>query len=262
MRSNSLDMPESAKSDSSISTGKQEPVFRRVLVKLSGEAFMDSGVGYGLDVHTVASVAKQVAEVHHMGIQIALTVGGGNIFRGDSPSAEGLDRATADFMGMLATVINALALQDALEKLQVPTRVLSSITMQEVAEPHIRRRALRHLEKGRVVIFAAGTGNPYFTTDTAAALRALEIGAEAIMKATKVDGVYERDPFTCPQAKMYEFLSYLDVLNRELQVMDATAISLCMDNALPIYVFNLFKEGNLRRVCLGEKVGTRVENTD
>ncbi|MDD5447787.1 MAG: UMP kinase [Actinomycetota bacterium] len=243
-----------------ISNGEQKPVFSRVLVKLSGEAFMDSAVGYGLDVRTIGSVAKQVAEVHHMGIQIALTVGGGNIFRGDSPSARGLDRATADFMGMLATVINALALQDALEKLEVPTRVLSSITMQEVAEPHIRRRALRHLEKGRVVIFAGGTGNPYFTTDTAAALRALEIGAEAIMKATKVDGVYEQDPLTYPEAKMYEFLSYLDVLNKGLHVMDATAISLCMDNALPIHVFNLFKEGNLRRVCLGEKVGTRVES--
>lgn len=249
-------------------TGKVEPpeapctpVFERVLVKLSGEAFMDSRVGYGIHYPTVRSVAEELAEVRSMGIQLALVVGGGNIFRGGGEDAMGIDRATADYMGMMATVMNALALSDALEKQGVYTRVQTAITMQEVAEPHIRRRALRHLEKGRVVIFAAGTGNPYFSTDTAAALRALEIDAGAILKATKVEGVYDRDPVKHPEAKMFHTLSYLEVLNRELEVMDATAISLCMDNGLPIIVFNLFKHGNLRRLLLGEDVGTVVCTT-
>ncbi|HEY5493597.1 MAG TPA: UMP kinase [Candidatus Anoxymicrobiaceae bacterium] len=235
-----------------------EPAFDRVLVKLSGEAFMDSRVGYGIHYPTVRSVAEELAEVQSMGMQLALVVGGGNIFRGGGEDASGIDRATADYMGMMATVMNALALSDALEKQGVYTRVQTAITMQEVAEPHIRRRALRHLEKGRVVIFAAGTGNPYFSTDTAAALRALEIGADAILKATKVEGVYDRDPVKYPEARMFHTLSYLEVLNRELEVMDATAISLCMDNGLPIIVFNLFKHGNLRRLLLGEDVGTVV----
>lgn len=236
------------------------PVYSRVLVKLSGEAFMDSGVGYGIDNNVVVSIAEQLTEVHQMGVQLAVVVGGGNIFRGMSASAKGMDRATADFMGMLATVMNALALQEALEKNSVFTRVQTAITMQEVAEPYIRRRALRHLEKQRVVLFAAGTGNPYFTTDTAAALRALEIGAEAILKATKVDGVFDSDPMLNSDAKMFKRLTYLEVLNLELEVMDATATSLCMDNGLPIIVFNLFKQGNLRRLLLGEDVGTLVSS--
>lgn len=236
----------------------RKPVFKRVLVKLSGEAFMNSSIGYGIDTGVVMSVADQLAEVHGMGVELAAVVGGGNIFRGDAASAKGMDRATADFMGMMATVMNALALQWALEQRDVNTRVQTAITMQEVAEPHIRRRAIRHLEKGRVVVFAAGTGNPYFTTDTAAALRALEIGADAILKATKVDGVYDRDPVKDPDATMFRHLSYLEVLNRELEVMDATAISLCMDNQLPIVVFNLFREGNFRRLCCGEETGTTV----
>jgi uridylate kinase len=234
------------------------PAFERVLVKLSGEAFMDTRAGFGIHYPTVQSVAEELAEVQSTGIQLALVVGGGNIFRGGGQDASGIDRATADYMGMMATVMNALALQDALEKGGIYTRVQTAITMQEVAEPHIRRRALRHLEKGRVVIFAAGTGNPYFSTDTAAALRALEIGADAILKATKVEGVYDRDPVKYPDATMFHTLTYLDVLNRELEVMDATAISLCMDNGLPIFVFNLFKHGNLRRLLLGEDVGTVV----
>ena len=237
-----------------------KPELKRVLVKLSGEAFMDSSVGYGIDIDTVHSMAEELADVHGMGIQFALVVGGGNIWRGGVESAKGIDRATADYMGMLATVMNALALQDALEKHFVDTRVQTAITMQAIAEPHIRRKALRHLEKGRVVIFASGTGNPYFSTDTAAALRALEIGADAIVKATKVDGVYDMDPVKHPEATMFKRLSYLEVLNRELEVMDATAISLCMDNALPILVFNLFEHGNLGRLCSGEDVGTVVCN--
>jgi len=237
-----------------------KPELKRVLVKLSGEAFMDSSVGYGIDIDTVHSMAEELADVHGMGIQFALVVGGGNIWRGGVESAKGIDRATADYMGMLATVMNALALQDALEKHFVDTRVQTAITMQSIAEPHIRRKALRHLEKGRVVIFASGTGNPYFSTDTAAALRALEIGADAIVKATKVDGVYDMDPVKHPEATMFKRLSYLEVLNRELEVMDATAISLCMDNALPILVFNLFEHGNLGRLCSGEDVGTVVCN--
>ena len=236
------------------------PVFGRVVIKLSGEAFMDSSVGYGIDADVVSSIAERLSEVQGMGVQVALVVGGGNIFRGDAASAKGMDRATADYMGMMATVMNALALQDALEKKGVHTRVQTAVTMREIAEPHIRRRALRHLEKGRVVVFAAGTGNPYFTTDTAAALRALEIGADAILKATKVDGVYDRDPVKDPDATMFRRLTYLDVLNMELEVMDATAVSLCMDNGLPIFVFNIFEEGNLKRLCCGDEVGTVVRS--
>ncbi|MDD5747958.1 MAG: UMP kinase [Actinomycetota bacterium] len=234
------------------------PVYSRVLVKLSGEAFMDSKMGYGVDLNVVSSVAAQLAEVHKMGVELACVVGGGNIFRGVQSSGNVLDRATADFMGMLATVINALALQDALEKKGVYTRVQSAINMREVAEPFIRRRAIRHLEKGRIVLFAAGTGNPYFSTDTAAALRALEIGAEAILKATKVDGVFDKDPVKYPDAKMFKKLTYLEVLNLELEVMDSTAVSLCMDNNLPIVVFNLFDRGNLSRLLNGEEIGTVV----
>jgi uridylate kinase len=242
--------------------GKGRPELKRVLVKLSGEAFMNSATGYGIDIDAVNSMAEELAEVQSLGIQLALVVGGGNLWRGGVESAKGIDRATADFIGMLATIMNALALQDVLGKHQVDNRVQSAITMQEVAEPHIRRRALRHLEKGRVVIFAGGTGNPYFSTDTAAALRALEIRADALVKATKVNGVYDRDPVKHPQAEMFERLDYLEVLNRELEVMDATAITLCMDNDLPIMVFNLFKHGNLRRLCSGESVGTVVSSRE
>jgi uridylate kinase len=252
-------MPDEDKQQSPLMGGDGgAPVFKRVLVKLSGEAFMDSSLGYGIDLDAVFSIAEQLAEVRDMGVHLAVVVGGGNIFRGDAASAKGIDRVTADFMGMLATVMNALALQDALEKKGVLTRVQTAINMQSIAEPYIRRRALRHQEKGRVVLFAAGTGNPYFTTDTAAALRALEIGADAILKATKVDGVYDRDPMKYPDAKMFRRLTYLEVLNRELEVMDATAVSLCMDNGLPIVVFNLFEEGNLKRLLCGEEVGTTV----
>ncbi len=238
--------------------GGGKPELKRALVKVSGEAFMDSSIGYGIAIDTVHAMAEELAEVHANGIQLALVVGGGNLWRGGVESRKGIDRASADYMGMLATVMNALALQDALENQGVDTRVQSAVTMQEIAEPHIRRKALRHLEKGRIVIFAGGTGNPYFSTDTAAALRALEIKADALLKATKVDGVYDRDPVEHADATMFESLSYLDVLNRELQVMDATAISLCMDNSLPIVVFNLFKHGNLGRLCSGEDVGTVV----
>ena len=238
--------------------GGGKPELKRALVKVSGEAFMDSSIGYGIAIDTVHAMAEELAEVHARGIQLALVVGGGNLWRGGVESQKGIDRASADYMGMLATVMNALALQDALESHGVYTRVQSAVTMQEIAEPHIRRKALRHLEKGRIVIFAGGTGNPYFSTDTAAALRALEIKADALLKATKVDGVYDRDPVKHADATMFESLSYLDVLNRELQVMDATAISLCMDNKLPIVVFNLRTQGNMKRAILGEAIGTTV----
>ncbi len=234
-----------------------KPKYKRILLKLSGEALVDSA-GYGIDPDVMKSIATQVAELHHDEVEVAIVVGGGNIFRGMAASAAGMDRATADYIGMLATVMNALALQDALEKLEVWTRVQSAITMAQVAEPYIRRRAIRHLEKGRVVVFAAGTGNPFFSTDTAAALRALEIGAEAILKATKVEGVYDADPKTHPDAKKFDSLTYIEVLNRGLKVMDATAISLCMDNEPPILVFNLAREGNIRRVVMGEHIGTVV----
>ena len=235
------------------------PKFKRVLLKLSGEAFADPQQGFGIDPRIVASIARQVAEAQNLGTELGVTVGGGNIIRGLSASAQGTDRTTADYMGMLATVINALALQDALEKEGVQTRVLSAIWMQEIAEPYIRRRAIRHLEKGRVVILAGGTGNPYFSTDTTAALRALEINADAILKGTRVDGVYDSDPLVNPDAQMFHSLDYIEVLNRGLKVMDSTAISLCMDNRLPIIVFNL-KPGNVVRVLSGEEVGTLVHS--
>ncbi len=233
------------------------PKYKRVLIKLSGEAFADPQHGFGIDPRIVASMARQIAEAKALGSELAIVIGGGNIIRGLSASAQGTDRTTADYMGMLSTVINALAIQDALEKEGVQTRVQTAIWMQELAEPYIRRRAMRHLEKGRVVIFAGGTGNPYFSTDTTAALRALEIGAEAILKATRVDGVYDSDPLVNPDAQMFHSLEYIEVLNRGLKVMDSTAISLCMDNRLPIIVFNL-KSGNIVRVLSGEEVGTLV----
>ena len=213
---------------------------------------------YGIDANVATRIASEIADLQTLGVQTAIVIGGGNIFRGVAASARGMDRSTADYMGMLATVMNALALQDALEAHDVPTRVLSAIEMRAVAEPFIRRRAIRHLEKGRVVVFAAGTGNPYFTTDTAAALRAMEVKADVIMKATKVDGIYTADPVKHPDATRYDRISYLQVLQDRLQVMDATAISLCMDNKLPIVVFNLRTPGNVRRVVLGEPVGTTV----
>jgi len=231
--------------------------YRRILLKLSGEALMGSG-NYGIDPATLAQIADEVIDVHSLGVEIALVLGGGNIFRGVAASSRGMDRAHADYMGMLATVINSLALQDALESRGLYTRVLSAIEMERLAEPYIRRRAIRHLEKGRLVIFAAGTGNPYFTTDTAASLRAMEIGAEIVMKATRVDGVYDKDPHKHKDARMFRRVSYLDVLNKNLAVMDSTAISLCRDNNLPILVFNMTKPGNIRRVVLGEPLGTLV----
>lgn len=231
--------------------------FKRVLLKLSGEALMGEA-GYGIDPAILASLSRQLKAVCDGGIEIAIVVGGGNIFRGLKASSEGMDRAAADYMGMLGTVMNALALQDALERHGVYTRVMSAIEMQAVAEPYIRRRAIRHMEKGRVVIFAAGTGNPYFTTDTTAALRALEINADCVMKATKVDGVYDSDPMKNPDAVRFDELTYIEVLNRGLQVMDSTAISLCMDNQLPILVFNMEVEGNIERALNGEPVGTIV----
>jgi len=232
--------------------------YKRILLKLSGESFMGTQ-DYGIDPATVDAIADQLAEVQGLGAQIAVVVGGGNIFRGMAASAAGMDRATADYMGMLATVLNSLALQDSLEKRGVHTRVQSAIEMQSVAEPYIRRRAVRHLEKERIVIFAAGTGNPYFTTDTTAALRALEIHAEAIFKGTKVDGVYDSDPMLNPDAILLPELDYLEVIQRGLKVMDATAVSLCMDNGLPIVVFNLTIRGNIKRVLTGDRIGTIVQ---
>ena len=234
-----------------------EPVFKRILLKLSGEA-LAANQGFGVDPSRIHEVAAELADVQKLGIQIAVVVGGGNFFRGVAVQAKTMDRVSADHMGMLATVINALALQDALEKQGVHTRVQSAIEMNQVAEPFIRRRAMRHLEKGRVVIFAGGTGNPYFSTDTAASLRAMEIKADAILKATKVDGVYDADPMLVKDAKMFQTITYLDVLSKGLKVMDATAISLCRDNNLPIIIFNLNNHGNIRRVVLGEKVGSLV----
>jgi uridylate kinase len=233
------------------------PRYQRVLLKLSGEALMGDQQ-FGVDPAITTRIARDVGEIQSLGVQTAIVIGGGNIFRGLAASVRGMDRATADYMGMLATVINALALQDALERQGVLTRTVAAIEMRAVAEPFIRRRAIRHLEKGRVVIFAAGTGNPYFTTDTAAALRAMEIKAEVILKGTKVDGIYTADPVLDPTATMYDSISYLQVLERQLKVMDSTAISLCMDNKLPIVVFNLAEPGNIRRVVLGETVGTTV----
>ena len=231
--------------------------YRRILLKLSGEALM-GGKGGGIDPVVLAQIADELIDVHSLGVEMALVIGGGNIFRGVAASTAGMDRASADYMGMLATLINALALQDALESRGAKTRVLSALEVQKVAEPYIRRRAIRHLEKGRLVIFGAGTGNPFFTTDTAASLRAMEIGADIVMKATRVDGVYDKDPHKFPDARLFRRLSYLDVLNRKLAVMDSTAISLCHDNKLPILVFNMTKPGNVRRVVLGEPLGTLV----
>ena len=233
------------------------PVYKRVLLKLSGEALMGDQQ-FGVDPAVASRIARDIGEIQQLGVQTAVVIGGGNIFRGIAASAKGMERATADYMGMLATVINALALQDALEKAGVPSRVLSAIEMRAVAEPFIPRRAVRHLEKGRVVIFAAGTGNPYFTTDTAAALRAAEMRAEVILKGTKVDGIYTADPMIDKTAKRYDKISYLQVLEKQLAVMDSTAISLCMDNKLPIVVFNLREAGNIKRVITGENIGTTV----
>jgi len=231
--------------------------YNRVLLKLSGEALMGSR-GYGIDPEVLDAIATEVKEVHALGCELAIVIGGGNIFRGMAGSARGMERASADYMGMLATVINALALQDALERATVMTRVMSAIAMQQIAEPYIRRRAIRHLEKGRVVIFGAGTGNPFFTTDTAASLRAVEIGAQVILKATNVDGIYDADPKQCATATKFHELSYIDVLNRHLKVMDSTAVSLCMDNSLPIIVFDLNTRGNIQRAVAGREIGTIV----
>ncbi|MBI3307235.1 MAG: UMP kinase [Candidatus Omnitrophica bacterium] len=235
----------------------KKPVYKRVVLKLSGEA-LQGDLGYGVDPKVASSIAEQIREIHKLGIDVACVIGGGNIFRGIQAARAGIDRSTADYIGMLATVMNSMVLQDALEKLGVHTRVQSALEIKELAEPYIRRRAMRHLEKQRIVLFAAGTGNPYFTTDTAAALRAIEIGADVILKATKVDGVYDKDPVKFKNAKKYDQLNYLEVLKERLQVMDATAVSLCMDNKLPIVVFNLTRPGNIRRVILGENIGTRV----
>ncbi len=231
--------------------------YKRILLKLSGEA-LQGEQGYGIDPKVISEIASQIAQIVDGGVELAITVGGGNIFRGLAGAAEGMDRAQADYIGMLATIMNALALQEGLERAGVFTRVQSAISMQEVAEPYIRRKAIRHLEKGRVVIFAGGTGNPYFTTDTTAALRACEIDAEAILKATQVDGIYDSDPHANPDATKFDEISYMEVLSRELHVMDSTATTLCMDNGIPIIVFNLHKPGNIDRVLKGEHVGTTV----
>jgi uridylate kinase len=233
------------------------PVYKRVLLKISGEA-LAAGQGFGVDNQRVHEIAGELAEVHRLGVEVAIVVGGGNFFRGVAEQAKHMDRVSADHMGMLATVINALALQDALEKRDVFTRVMSAIEMNQVAEPFIRRRAIRHLEKGRIVVFAGGTGNPYFSTDTAASLRAMEIKADAILKATKVDGIYTDDPVVVKDATMFDQISYMEVLRRGLRVMDATAIALCRENNLPIVIFNLNQSGNIRRVILGERVGSLV----
>lgn len=231
--------------------------FKRIVLKLTGEA-LQGQKKFGIDPIVTRSVAKEIAEIAGLGVQVAVVIGGGNIFRGLQASDQGIDRATADYMGMLATVINAMALQDALEQSGVPTRVLSAIEMRQLTEPYIRRRAIRHLEKGRVVILAAGTGSPYFTTDTAAALRANEINADAVLKATKVDGVFEADPEKNPDAKRFDEIKYMEVVQKQLKVMDATAVTLCMENNIPIVVFNLLKSGSLKRVVTGEKIGTLV----
>jgi uridylate kinase len=232
--------------------------YKRIILKISGEVLTGER-DYGIDPEMIGQIAQEVKEVKNLGVEIAIVIGGGNIFRGMAASSKGMDRASADYMGMLGTVMNGLAFQDALEKIDVYTRVQTAIEMREIAEPYIRRRAIRHLEKGRVVIFAAGTGNPYFTTDTTASLRAMEIGADAILKGTKVDGIYDSDPFLHKRARKYEELTYLDVLKKQLKVMDATAISLCMDYRIPIIVFNLKTKGNIKRVVLGERVGTKVK---
>lgn len=234
------------------------PAYKRILLKLSGEALAGSQ-GQGINNTVIKQIAQDVAEAFKAGVEIGIVIGGGNIYRGVAASAEGMDRASADYMGMLATCINALALQDALEKENVPTRVQTAIEMAEIAEPYIRRRAIRHLEKGRIVIFGAGTGNPFFTTDTAASLRAMEISAEVIMKATKVDGIYDKDPKKFADAKKFDKISYIDVLNKGLNVMDSTAISLCMDNKLPIVTFDMTQKGNVLKAVMGENIGTLVQ---
>jgi uridylate kinase len=235
----------------------KRPRYKRILLKISGEVLTGEGA-YGIDPAVIQQIAHEIKEVRTLGAEVAIVIGGGNIFRGIAASSKGMDRASADYMGMLATVMNGIALQDALEKMDVQTRVQTAIEMREIAEPYIRRKAIRHLEKGRVVIFAGGTGNPYFTTDTTASLRAMEMGAEVILKATKVDGIYDSDPLLNKRAQRYDELTYLDVLKKQLKVMDATAISLCMDHQIPIIVFNLKKRGNIKRVVLGDKVGTKV----
>jgi uridylate kinase len=235
----------------------KKPRYKRILLKISGE-ILTGEKDYGIDPVVIGQIGQEIKEVVSLGVEVAIVIGGGNIFRGVAASSKGMDRATADYMGMLATVLNGLALQDALEKIDVHTRVQTAIEMREIAEPYIRRRAMRHLEKGRVVIFVAGTGNPFFTTDTTASLRATEIGAEVILKATKVDGIYDADPLLHEGACKYEELTYLDVLKKQLKVMDSTAISLCMDQHIPIIVFSLKERGNIQRVVLGEKVGTEV----
>ena len=234
-----------------------KPAYKRVLLKLSGESLLGNQ-DYGIDLQTTKSIAQEIKDVHDLHVQIAIMIGGGNIFRGISGSKEGMERAAADYMGLLATIINGIALQDALEKEGVFTRLISALEIKAVAEPFIRRRMIRHLEKGRIIIFSAGTGSPYFTTDTAAALRALEIGAQVILKATKVDGIYSADPMVDKKAKKFDSIKYMDVLKRGLKVMDSTAISLCKDNNLPIIVFNLKKQGNIKKAVLGQKVGTKV----
>ena len=231
--------------------------YRRILLKISGEVLTGDG-NFGVDARVMRQISREIKEVKNLGVEVGIVIGGGNIFRGMAASSRGMDRVSADYMGMLATVMNAIALQDALEKIDVHTRVQTAIEMREVAEPYIRRRAIRHLEKGRVVIFAGGTGNPYFTTDTTASLRAMEIGAEVILKATKVDGIYDADPLLNKRAQKFDELTYLDVLKKQLKVMDATAISLCMDHQIPIIVFSLKEKGNVKRVILGAKVGTKV----
>ena len=235
----------------------KRPRYKRILLKISGEVLTGEG-GYGIDPSVIQQIAQEIKEVKNLGTEVAIVIGGGNIFRGIAASSKGMDRASADYMGMLATVMNGISLQDALEKMDVQTRVQTAIEMREIAEPYIRRKAIRHLEKGRVVIFAGGTGNPYFTTDTTASLRAMEMGAEVILKATKVDGVYDSDPLLNKRARRYDELTYLDVLKKQLKVMDATAISLCMDHQIPIIVFNLKKKKNIKKVVLGDKVGTKV----
>ncbi len=235
-----------------------KPVYKRILLKLSGEALVGEG-SFGISSGVIGLIAEEIKEVVNLGVQIGIVVGGGNIIRGVEADAMGIDRTSADYMGMIATVINSLALQNALENIGVETRVQSAIEMREVAEPYIMRRTLRHLEKGRVVILAAGTGNPYFTTDTAASLRAMEIQADVILKATKVDGIYDKDPVVFDDAKMFSKISYLEVLNRDLKVMDSTAVALCRDNGLPIVVFNLGKRGNIKNVVVGRSIGTVVE---
>lgn len=237
----------------------KKPVYKRILLKLSGEALAGTQ-GHGISLPVIQQIAQDIKEVFDSGVEIGIVIGGGNIFRGLAASAQGMDRSSSDYMGMLATVINSLALQDALEKIAIPTRVQTAIEMAEIAEPYIRRKAMRHFEKGRVVIFGAGTGNPYFTTDTAAALRAMEIGAEILMKATKVDKIYDKDPATHKDAIPFDTITYIDVLKKDLRVMDLTAVSLCMDNKLPILSFDLGKKGNILRAVQGEPIGTLVKN--